>query len=186
MSSHFNILPTPLEGVNILQRTPIGDKRGYLERLFCLNELHAVINDKSIVQINHTLTTQCGTVRGMHFQRPPYAEMKIITCLCGEVFDVAVDLRHGSPTFLQWHGETLTADNHKSFVIAEGFAHGFQALTEKCELLYFHTNAYQADAEGGLNAQDPMLSIRWPRSITRQSPRDLAHPFLTTDFTGVM
>ena len=103
----------------------------------------------------------------------------------GKVFDVAVDIRRDSPTFLKWHGEILTADNHKTIVIPEGFAHGFQTLTDNCEMLYFHTAAFQPDAEGGLNAKDPKLAIQWPLPITEQSPRDLTHPLLTTDFTGV-
>lgn len=185
MSHLFNILPTTLSGLRTLQRTPIDDKRGYLERLFCLNELRSVLNGKTIVQINHSLTSQCGTVRGLHFQYPPHTEMKFVSCLRGKVFDVAVDVRQDSPTFLQWYGEILTADNHKTFIISEGFAHGFQTLTEECELLYFHTTAYRADAEGGLNARDPNLGIQWPLPITNQSPRDLAHPMLSTDFIGV-
>ena len=108
----------------------------------------------------------------MHFQHPPHAETKFISCLTGEVFDVAVDLRRGSPTFLLWHAEILSADNHKTFIIPEGFAHGFQTLTKDCEILYLHTTAYRADAEGGLNASDPRLGIQWPLSIAEQSARD--------------
>lgn len=185
MSSRFDILPTPIAGLHILKRKPIGDARGYLERLFCVNELQPVMAGKAIVQINHTMTAEIGTVRGMHFQYPPHAEVKIISCLHGEVFDVAVDIRRDSPTFLKWHGEILTADNHKTMVIPEGFAHGFQTLTEGCELLYFHTAVYQPDTEGGLNARDPNLTIQWPLPITEQSSRDLAHPIVTADFTGI-
>jgi len=125
-------------------------------------------------------------VRGMHFQYPPHAEVKIVSCLRGEVFDVAVDLRQSSPTFLEWHGEIIAADNHKSVVIPEGFAHGFQTLGEECELLYFHTASYQADSEGGLNVQDKKLAIQWPLPITGQSPRDLAQPMIDDDFAGVV
>ena len=185
MTNSFEIFPTPIIGLNVLQRKPLGDDRGYLERLFCLDELQSVIGGRTIVQINHTLTVKCGTVRGMHFQHPPYAEVKLVSCLRGKVFDVAVDIRRDSPTFLKWHGEILTADNHKTIVIPEGFAHGFQTLTDDCEMLYFHTAAFQPDAEGGLNAKDPKLAIQWPLPITEQSPRDLAHSILTADFTGV-
>ncbi|MFC1512827.1 dTDP-4-dehydrorhamnose 3,5-epimerase [Thermodesulfobacteriota bacterium] len=185
MSSSFDILSTSITGLCRLQRKPIRDNRGYFERLFCDKELQAIIADKTIVQINHTLTAMRGTVRGMHFQYPPNAEMKIVSCLRGEVFDVAVDIRHNSPTFLSWHSEILSAENHKSLVIPEGFAHGFQALTKDCELLYFHTSAYHPSSEGGLNAQDPNLAIQWPLRITDQSPRDLSHPMLDADFTGV-
>ncbi len=185
MSSRFDILDTPLQGLKLLQRKPIGDNRGYLERLFCAEELHALIPNKNIVQINCTMTDKRGTVRGMHFQNPPNAETKFVSCLRGEVFDVAVDLRQGSSTFLHWHAEALSADNHKALVIPEGFAHGFQTLTDHCELLYLHTAAYKPEAEGSLNAQDPMLAIRWPETIVELSLRDASHPMLTSDFSGV-
>ena len=185
MSTRFEILDTPLAGLRILQRKPIGDSRGYLERLFCSEELQALAPGRHIAQINHTLTAARGTVRGMHFQRPPHAEIKFVSCLRGEVFDVAVDLRDNSPTFLRWHAEVLSADNYKTLVIPEGFAHGFQTLTDDCEMLYFHTAAYQPGAEGGLNAQDPRLAIHWPLPVAGQSQRDAAHPLLGEDFTGV-
>ena len=185
MSSRFDILDMPLQGLKLLQCKPIGDHRGYLERIFCAEELHALIPNKTIVQINRTLTDKRGTVRGMHFQNPPDAETKFVSCLRGEVFDVAVDVRQGSPTFLHWHAEALSADNHKALVIPEGFAHGFQTLTDRCELLYLHTAAYKPEAEAGLNAQDPMLAIRWPTAIVELSPRDASHPLLTRDFSGV-
>ncbi len=184
MSTRLDILDTPFSGLKVLQRKPIGDSRGYLERLFCSEELQALDSYKHIAQINRTLTASRGTVRGMHFQRPPHAETKFVSCLRGEVFDVAVDLRHNSPTFLHWHAEVLSADNHKTFVIPEGFAHGFQTLTDDCEMLYFHTTAYQPGAEAGLNAQDPQLAIAWPLLVAGLSPRDATHPFLGNDFTS--
>lgn len=184
MSTRFDLLDTPLSGLRILQRKPIGDGRGYLERLFCAEELLALVPGKHLAQINHTLTANRGTVRGLHFQRPPHAETKFVSCLRGEVFDVAVDLRHNSPTFLRWHAEVLSADNHKTLVIPEGFAHGFQTLTDDCEMLYFHTAAYQAEAEGGLNAQDFRLAIKWPLGVTILSDRDRSHPMLTNEFEG--
>lgn len=185
MSNRFDILDMPIHGLRLLQRKLIGDDRGYLERMFCSDELQALIPGKSIAQINHTLTAKRGTVRGMHFQHPPHAETKFISCLRGEVFDVAVDLRRGSPTFLRWHAELLSADNHKTLVIPEGFAHGFQTLTKDCEMLYLHTTAYRAEAEGGMNARDPRLGIQWPLSIAEQSARDSIHPLVSEDFSGV-
>lgn len=186
MSNRFDILDTPLEGLKIIQRKPIGDHRGCLERLFCVEEMKALVLDKSIAQINHTLTARRGTVRGLHYQYPPHAETKFVSCLRGEVFDVAVDLRRDSPTFLHWNAEILSASNHKTFAIQEGFAHGFQTLTEECEMLYFHTATYQPGAEGGLNVKDPRLAIQWPLAITELSKRDAAHPMLTRDFQGVV
>ena len=186
MSIRFDILATPIADLLVLQRKPIGDSRGYLERLFCAEEFQTFIPGTHIAQVNHTLTATCGTVRGMHFQHPPHTETKFVSCLRGEVFDVAVDLRHNSPTFLRWYAERLSADNHKTLVIPEGFAHGFQTLDDDCEMLYFHTSAYQPGAEGGLHAQDPRLAIQWPMPVAGLSPRDAAHPFLGKAFSGVI
>ena len=185
MSGRFDVLKTAIPGLHVLQRQPLGDNRGYLERLFCNQELNELTSDKEIVQINHTLTESRGTVRGMHFQHPPHAEMKLISCLKGKVFDVAVDLRKGSPTFLQWHAEVLSAENHKSLAIPEGFAHGFQTLTDDCELIYLHTAAYESSAEGGVHPQDTRLSIQWPLPVHQLSLRDSAHSLLDESFTGV-
>jgi len=183
--SRFAIEKTPIDGLRVIQRKPIGDERGYLERMFCSDELEQIIGQRSIVQINHTLTARVGTVRGMHFQHPPYAEMKLVSCLRGEVFDVAVDLRKNSPTYLQWHAEVLTEANHKTLVIPEGFAHGFQTLTDDCELLYLHTTAYAQDADAGLNALDPRLTINWPMPVAERSTRDQQHPMVTSEFSGL-
>lgn len=184
MSARFDILATPIADLHILQRKPVGDSRGYLERLFCMDELQALVPGRRIEQVNHTLTSGCGTVRGLHFQYPPHAEVKFVQCLRGEVFDVAVDLRRDSPTFLHWHAEVLNAENHRTLVIPEGFAHGFQTLADDCEMLYFHTAAWRQEAEGGLNAQDSRLAIRWPLPVAGLSPRDAAHPILIQDFKG--
>jgi dTDP-4-dehydrorhamnose 3,5-epimerase len=171
--------------LKVIQRNPIGDHRGYFERMFCGEELHSWMQGRGIVQINHSMTAKRGTVRGLHFQNPPDAETKIVSCLSGQVFDVAVDLRKGSPTFLRWHSEILSAENHRTLLIPEGFAHGFQTMTEECELLYLHTAAYRPASEGGLNARDPMLDICWPTPIIDLSSRDSAHPLLTDNFAGV-
>jgi dTDP-4-dehydrorhamnose 3,5-epimerase len=183
--SRFTIEKTGLASLEIIQRLPIGDKRGYFERLFCLHELKPILRHRSILQINHTLTAEAGTVRGMHFQQSPHAEMKMVSCLRGEVFDVAVDLRKGSPTFLHWHAEILSEKSHRTFCIPEGFAHGFQTLTQDCELIYLHTAAYRPDAEDGVNALDPRLAIAWPMPIAERSARDQQHAMLTSDFLGL-
>jgi dTDP-4-dehydrorhamnose 3,5-epimerase len=185
MSASFDILDTPLQGLKVIQRNPVGDHRGYLERMFCGKELELLLSGKGIAQINHTLTVKRGTVRGLHFQNPPHAEAKIVSCLRGEVFDVAVDLRQGSETFLHWHAEVLSAGNHRTLLIPEGFAHGFQTLSDECELLYFHTADYQQDAEGGLNAIDPKLDIRWPEPVLELSARDALHPLVAKEFAGM-
>lgn len=183
--SRFTILDTPIADLKIVERQQLGDSRGFLSRLFCAEELTAAGWHKPIAQINQTLTQKQGTIRGMHFQRPPYAEMKLVTCLRGAIWDVVVDLRTGSPTFLQWHAEELSAANHRALLIPEGFAHGFQALSDDCELIYLHSRAYTPAAEAGLNPKDPMLSITWPLAITELSARDAQHPMLDHQFKGV-
>jgi dTDP-4-dehydrorhamnose 3,5-epimerase len=169
----------------VLQRKPLGDSRGYVERVYCSEELAALTPGRTILQINRTLTSRRGAVRGMHYQLPPHAETKFISCLRGEVFDVAVDLRHDSPTFLRWHAEVLSAENHRTLVVPEGFAHGFQTLTDDCELLYLHTAAFAPDSEGALNAKDPRLAIAWPQSISDMSARDAGHPMLGDEIPGI-
>lgn len=185
MSARFDLLDTALDGLKVLQRKPIGDSRGYLERLFCATELDEFIAGKAIAQINHTLTGQRGTVRGMHYQVPPHSETKLVTCLRGEVFDVAVDLRRDSPTFLHWHAEVLSAGNHKTLAIPEGFAHGFQTLADDCEMLYFHMAPHHPGAEAALHACDPRLAIAWPLPVGGLSPRDACHPLIDSAFTGI-
>ena len=186
MTGRFEILDTPLRGLKLIRRKRISDSRGYLERLFCAEDFGALILGRNIVQINHTLADKCGAVRGLHFQYPPHAETKIVSCLRGEIFDVAVDVRFDSPTFLHWYGTILSADNCKSLFIPEGYAHGFQTLTEACELIYLHTTAYHCKAEGALNVTDPRLNIGWPLAISDLSERDCNHPFISPTFQGVI
>lgn len=181
----MKILDTPLAGVKIAQSVPHRDARGAFTRLFCAEELQPVLGQRQIVQINHSRTSRIGAVRGMHFQHPPHAEMKMIRCLRGRVVDVAVDLRAGSATFLQWHAVELTQDDAQMLVIPEGFAHGFQVLEPDSELLYLHTAFYNPSSEGGLRHDDPRLAITWPLPPQDLSPRDLSHPLLSADFTGV-
>jgi dTDP-4-dehydrorhamnose 3,5-epimerase len=181
----FEFTPTPLPGLTVARRERLGDHRGFLSRLYCAEQFKLAGVYAPIAQINQTLTRQSGTVRGMHFQLSPHAEIKIVSCLHGEIFDVAVDLRRNSPTFLHWHAEVLSAENQRCLVIPQGYAHGFQTLTDDCELLYLHTAAYAPEAERGLNATDPRLSIAWPLAISERSPRDYNHDFLTSDFQGL-
>ena len=121
----------------------------------------------------------------MHFQKKPHAEMKLIRCLKGRVWDVAVDLRANSPTFLKWHAEELTAENAKLLVIPEGCAHGFQVLEAESQLLYLHTSFYTPEAEGGVIYNDSQLAISWPLSITDLSERDMLLPSISPDSTGL-
>lgn len=182
--SRFTVTATPLAGLQCIDRQVLGDARGFLARLFCADELQAAGWHRPVAQINHTATTQRGTVRGMHFQTAPHAEMKLVSCLRGEVWDVAVDLRAGSPTFLHWHAEHLSARNHRALLIPEGFAHGFQALSDDVELLYCHSVAYHAAAESGLNPLDPRLAVAWPLPVVQLSAKDSARPLISPEFEG--
>jgi dTDP-4-dehydrorhamnose 3,5-epimerase len=183
--TRFAIGDLPLAGLKLVERRPLGDERGFLARLFCAAELAAAGWAKPVAQVNHTLTVSRGTLRGLHFQRPPHAEMKLVSCIRGEVWDVAVDLRPDSPTYLRWHAERLSADNHRALLIPEGFAHGFQAMTDGVELLYCHSMPYVAAAEGGLNALDRRLGIAWPLPVTARSARDGGLPDIDESFAGV-
>ena len=183
--SRFDVEPTPLSGLMRVSRQRLGDARGSLTRIFCADELRAGGWLEPVAQINHTLTLQAGTVRGMHFQYPPHADAKLVSCLRGEVWDVALDLRSGSATFLQWHAERLSADNGLALLIPSGFAHGFQALTDNAEMLYCHSHPHEPGAEGGLHALDARLAITWPLPVIGLSPRDAAHPRLEQGFAGM-
>lgn len=183
--ARLTITPTPLAGLHLVQRQPLGDARGSLARVFCQDELAQAGWVRPIAQINHTVTLARGTVRGLHYQRPPHAEMKLVSCLRGEVWDVVVDLRAGSPTFLVWHAERLSARNGRAFLIPEGCAHGFQALDDQVELLYCHSAPYVAESEAGLHPQDPRLGVRWPLPVAALSARDAGHPLMDAEFKGV-
>ncbi len=183
--ARFTFSPTALNGLRLVQRDCVEDARGFFSRFFCADEFAPAGFDAPIAQINHTLTRQRGAVRGLHFQHPPHAEVKLVGCVRGSVFDVAVDLRKDSETFLGWHAETLSAENRRSLLIPRGFAHGFQALDDDCELLYLHSSAHAPASEGAFNALDPRLAIAWPLAFTDISARDRAHPAIEAGFTGI-
>jgi dTDP-4-dehydrorhamnose 3,5-epimerase len=178
--------PTPLPGLLRVRRQRLGDSRGHLMRLFCASELQAAGWDAPLAQVNLTHTARRGTVRGLHFQHPPHAEIKLVGCQRGEVWDVAVDLRAGSPTFLQWHAERLSADNALALLIPRGFAHGLQTLQDDVEMLYCHSAAHAAASEGGLHPLDPALALPWPLPVAELSPRDAGHAFIAPGFPGVL
>ena len=185
MSQLFEFFETSLPGLVRIKRIPLLDNRGFFSRFYCAEEFKKIGLKQPIAQINQSLTRHKGSIRGMHFHYQPNTETKIIACIQGEVFDVAVDIRNGSPTFLQWHAELLSAKNMHSLYIPAGFAHGFQALTDDCELIYLHTGFYTADREGALNAMDPALAIDWPLDVADMSERDSNHPMLNPNFEGV-
>ena len=185
-SGRFELIETPIPDLHLLQRQPVGDNRGYFQRMFCAEDLAEIGWQEAIAQINHTFTATKGTVRGMHLQLPPHAEMKLISCLRGEVWDVALDLRAGSPTFLTWHAVLLSQENQSSFLIPPGFAHGFQTMTDNVEMLYCHNKSYAPASELGLNPFDAHLSIKWPLMVSEISDKDKNRTMLSPEFQGII
>ena len=185
MSNRFVLEDTPVSGLSIIRRTVHRDARGSFERIFCEEDLRTLLGTRGVSQVNISSTQEVGAVRGMHFQSPPFAETKLITCMKGEIFDVAVDLRRGSSTFLRWFGIRLSESTPSSLLIPEGFAHGFQVVQPNSQVLYMHSAPYAADAQGAINAVDPKLDIHWPLPITLRSERDESLPLLDDSFTGV-
>lgn len=181
----MDVCKTQIDGVVVVNTARLGDTRGWFARLFCTQETASVFGDRQIVQINQSRTHSRGAVRGLHFQHPPHAEMKLVRCLQGRVWDVAVDLRAGSPTFLAYYAIELSAANMRMMVIPEGCAHGFQVLEENSELLYLHTAAYARESEGGVRYDDPAVNVEWPLDVTDISERDRGHSFLPSAFQGI-
>ena len=181
----MNVIDTILDGVKVIEAVTLRDERGEFSRIFCDDELQGVLNKKAIKQINRSITRKIGAVRGMHFQNDPFAEIKIVRCLKGKVFDVAVDLRKDSPSFLKWFGIELAPQKNIALVIPEGCAHGFQVLEEDSELLYLHTASYVPLSEAAIRFNDPLIGIDWPIKPTEISQRDLSHPYLNKVFKGI-
>lgn len=177
--------PTPLEGSYLIDLQPFQDERGWFARFYCKDEFKKIGHDKEWMQLNHSVTFEKGTLRGMHFQTAPFKEIKMVRCVAGAVFDVIIDLRKNSGTFLQWFGAEISAKNKKMMYIPEGFAHGFQCLTGNCELIYHHTEFYKPGAEGGIRYDDPLIGIQWPLPVITISSRDQLHPYLDETFKGI-
>jgi len=182
----MKFIKTQIIDLYIIKVEPIQDERGKFYRVFCKNELNQINLNKNIVQINQSITKKKGAVRGLHFQHPPKAEIKIIKCMKGSVYDVAIDLRKNSLSFLKWHAEILSAENMKMLLVPEGFAHGFQTLEDNCELLYLHTEFYSPDYEGGVRYNDPKINIDWPIKITEVSKKDQELKLLNDKFEGII
>jgi dTDP-4-dehydrorhamnose 3,5-epimerase len=179
------IIQLPIPDAFIIEIVTSSDDRGMFSRIFCQKELNSILHGEKIVQVNHSFTKHRGMIRGMHFQVPPKAEIKIVKCIRGSVFDVIIDLRKGSSTFLKWFGEILSEDNMKMIYVPQGFAHGFQTQVQNTELLYFHTEFYSPRHERGIRYDDPMIGVSWPLTVSGLSDRDKTHPLLTEDFRGL-
>ena len=181
----MTIIDSKIAGVKIIETTPISDPRGAFTRFFCHKELAPILTGRHIMQISHSQNIKTGTLRGMHLQKPPHGEMKLVRCIKGKVWDVAVDLRAGSPTFRQWHAEELTPENARMLVVPEGCAHGFQTLSPDSELLYLITHEYSPDAAIGFHYNDPAFSIDWPLEVTTISERDQSYAPFDPSFAGI-
>jgi dTDP-4-dehydrorhamnose 3,5-epimerase len=176
---------TKLAGSYTVDINTYTDERGWFARYYCKKDFQQIGHQKEWVQLNHSFTKHKGSIRGMHYQLPPYREIKLVRCIHGAVFDVIVDVRKDSPTFLQWFGVELSADNKKMMYIPEGFAHGFQTLTDDCELLYHHSEFYTPGSEAGILYNEMLIQIEWPMSVTVISKKDLQFPNLTNSFKGI-
>ena len=185
MGKRLAICSTSLRDLKVIESASDSDERGSFARLFCADELSHLLGHNQIKQINHSCTRGRGTVRGLHYQRAPYCEVKFVRCIKGKIWDVVVDLRKNSTTFLKWFAEELSQDNARMMMIPNGFAHGFQVLEPNSELIYIHTEYYKPEAEGGLMFDDPCLAIKWPLKAINLSERDKSHLLIDKDFNGI-
>ena len=176
---------TPLKGCFVITSEPFTDERGWFARTYCKNEFNTIGHQGEWLQLNHSFTRQAGTIRGMHYQLPPFSEIKLVRCIAGAIYDVVIDLRKGSSTFLHWLGVEISAANKKMIYIPEGFAHGFQALEDNSELIYHHTQFYTPGVEGGIRYNEPKIKIEWPTAVAGISERDGHHPFLEENYKGI-
>jgi dTDP-4-dehydrorhamnose 3,5-epimerase len=172
---------TPINGVFELVSHPFVDSRGAFLNAFRAHEeaFQGSWGDRGIAQVNLSRNEVVGTIRGLHLQAEPHSEAKLVRCLKGRVWDVAVDLRRNSATYGQWHAVELTPERGNALLIPESCAHAFQVLEPSTELLYFHSGTWVAEAETGVRWDDPLLAIAWPLAATELSERDRSLPFLS-------
>ena len=170
--------PTKLAGAYLIHLEPRVDERGLFARAFCAQEFGGAGLETEYVQANISTNTRAGTVRGLHFQRDPHAEVKLVRCVKGAIYDVIVDMREGSQTFLRWTGAELSDENGLMMYVPKGFAHGYQALTGNASVFYMVSAFYAPQAEGGLRFDDPKLAIEWPRAVSDVSDKDARWPLL--------
>jgi len=171
---------TPLAGAFIIDIERLEDSRGFFARTYCNQEFEAHGIFHFPVQSNLSFNAILGTLRGMHFQRPPHAEAKLVRCTAGRIFDVIVDIREDSPTLHQWFGIELSNASRRALYIPEGFAHGFQTLADASEVFYEMFNMFKPEYCGGLRWDDPLLGIKWPLEVVSISERDQSYPLLAT------
>ena len=164
--------PLNFEGVYLIELDEINDDRGFFARYFCQNEFKSNNLNYRWVQMNNTMTINKGSIRGLHFQKKPFEEVKLIRCIKGAIFDVIIDLRKDKKTYGKWLGVELNEFNRHMLYIPKGFAHGFQTLQDNTELLYMHSNFYNKESESGINYNDFDININWPLPISNISSKD--------------
>lgn len=184
MGQKLNFKTTPISGLYIVSPNIIEDERGIFYRTFCADEFKEIDFDGKFVQMNHSINFKKGTLRGMHFQKPGASEEKLIRCTRGEIFDVVVDIRSNSPTFLKYFAVELNENNKLMLLLPKGCAHGFVTLKDNSEVQYCHTQFYNQSEESGLRYDDPLINISWPCKIINISNRDLSHKYLSSSFSG--
>jgi len=170
------IIPTELRDAKLVELEKIEDERGFFARSFCARDFEAEGLDPCVAQCNVSYNRRRGTLRGMHFQRAPHAEAKLVRCTRGGIYDVIVDLRPDSPSFRRWLAVELTAENRRALYVPRGFAHGFQTLEDGCEVLYQMSEFYVPDAAAGVRWNDPAFAITWPIDDPILSARDASYP----------
>ena len=178
-------LETPLQGAYVIELEKLEDERGFFARSWCVREFATKGLDPHLVQCNVSFNKRKGTLRGLHYQIPPHAEVKLVRCTKGSLFDVIVDLRKDSPTFLKWVGVELTASNHRMLYIPKLFAHGFQTLEDDTEIFYQMSEFYEPAASKGLRWNDPRLGINWPDDCGAMSQKDQAYSDIEAGFVGL-
>jgi dTDP-4-dehydrorhamnose 3,5-epimerase len=177
--------PTGLEDARLVELEKRGDDRGFFARYFCEREFAAAGLQSRYVQINNSLSAKKGTLRGLHYQLPPSAEVKVVRCVRGALWDVIVDLRPDSPSYRKWFGAELSADNRTMMYVPRGFAHAILTLTDDAEAIYLVSDGYAPEEERGLRWDDPAIGIEWPISPAEISPKDAKWPDFDPAFHGV-
>lgn len=176
---------TPLEGARLIELEKRGDDRGFFARAFCEEEFEADGLVSRFVQVNNSLSAKKGTLRGMHYQMAPHGEVKIVRCIRGSLWDAILDLRPQSPTYKQWFGAELSAENRLAMYVPRGFAHAILTLTDDAEALYLVSDFYSPSHERGIRWNDPAFGVEWPIQLTEISEKDAAWPDFDPEFHGV-
>lgn len=181
----FEFTSLPIEGAYLIQQNPVKDNRGLFSKVFSDEHMNGPLPPFQIKQANHSVTTNIGSIRGLHYQIAPFTENKLVKCIKGKIFDVFVDCRKNSPTFLKWYGTYLTPESFQMLWVPTGCAHGFQAVEAHSEAIYFSNSPYKPASEMGLRYDDPKVKINWAVTPSLLSERDLSIPFLDSKFDGL-